>query len=97
MVHAVKQHLEEEAKQQHLDVVVELEQQEQSRGMAKHTLLGEAWFRQVQLGIHAFCSHEERASVEVEKRRVARARERAAHVSDVQTVQRKLSGAELKI
>ena len=38
--------------------------------MAKHTLLGEVWFRQVQLDINAFCSHEERASGEVEKRGV---------------------------
>ena len=54
MVHEVWQQVEGEAKQQHPDVVVELEQQHKSRDMAKHTLLGEVWFRQVQVGIHAF-------------------------------------------
>jgi hypothetical protein len=86
MVHEAKQQLEEEANQQHLDVVVQLAQQQESCDMAQHTLLGEVWFRQVQLGIHAFCSHEEQVSGEVEKRRVARARKWAAHVSDVRTV-----------
>jgi hypothetical protein len=80
MVHVVKQQLDEEANQQNLGVVGELDQQQEPRDMDKHTLVGEVWFRQVQLDIHAFCGHEERASGEVEKRRVARAREWAAHV-----------------
>ena len=97
MVHEANQQLEEEANQPHLYVAVELEQQHKFRDMANHTLLGEVWRRQVQLYIYAFCSHEERASGEVEKRRVARAREWAAHFSDVQTVQMQLSGTELQI
>ena len=44
MVHEVKQQSEEEAKQLHIVVVGELEQQQESRNMAKHTLLDEVWF-----------------------------------------------------
>ena len=46
VVQEAKQQVEDEANQQHFDVVFALEQQLAPRDMAKHNLLAKVWLRQ---------------------------------------------------